>query len=52
MNKRKYEVPTFQQAVRLISTSQASSVAVERVFSQLTFIKRVLGDDTSGDVLQ
>ena len=52
MNKRKDEVPTFQQAVRLISTLQASSAAIEQVVSQLTFIQRVLGDETSGDVLQ
>ena len=42
----------FQKAVRLIVTVQVSSAAVERVFSQLTFIRRAIGDKATRDVLQ
>jgi hypothetical protein len=52
LNERKGDITVFQEAVRLIATSQASSAAIERVFSQLTFIRRVVGDKTSSDVLQ
>ena len=52
MNERKHCIPNFQQAVRLVATVQASSAAVERVFSQLTFIRRAVGDRTSSDVME
>ena len=52
MNERKTEVPKFQIAARLVATVQVSSASVERVFSQLTFIRRVVGDTTSSDVLE
>jgi hypothetical protein len=49
-------VPTFQEAVtvRLIATTttQVSSAAVERVFSQLTFIRRAVGDLATQQVLE
>jgi hypothetical protein len=38
MNEKR-GLPTFQEAVRAIATTQVSSAAVERVFSQLTFIR-------------
>jgi hypothetical protein len=46
MNEKR-GVPTFQEAVRAIATTQVSSAAVERVFSQLTFIRRVIGDSAT-----
>ena len=52
MNERKDSVPTFQEAVRLVAISQVSSAAVERVFSQLTFIRCAVGDNTSRDVME
>lgn len=45
-------VTTFQEAVRLIATTQVSSAAVERVFSQLTFIRRAIGDLSTQQVLE
>ena len=38
--------------LRLIVTVQVSSAAVERVFSQLTFIRRAIGDKATRDVLE
>jgi hypothetical protein len=40
-------VPTFQEGVRAIATTQVSSAAVEQVFSQLTFIRRVIGNSAT-----
>ena len=37
----------YYKAIRLVALSQASSTAVERVFSQLTFIRRAVGDSTT-----
>jgi len=52
MNERSGVIPNFCKAVRLVVLSQASSAAVERVFSQLTFIRRVVGDNTVSDMLE
>lgn len=53
MNARRSDViPSFYKAVQLVALSQASSAAVERVFSQLTFIRRVVGDSTVRDMLE
>ncbi|EJK57859.1 hypothetical protein THAOC_22063 [Thalassiosira oceanica] len=41
-----------EKAVRLLVVVQISSAFVERVFSQITFIRRVAGDSTSRDVLE
>ena len=38
--KRGTSIPFFIQAVKLVAVVQVSSAAVERVFSQLTFIRR------------
>jgi len=45
-------IPTFYEAVRLIAVTQASSAAAERVFSQLTFIRRAVGDATLKDMME
>ena len=52
MNEKKDEIPYFQKAVRLVAVVQASSAAVERVFSQLTFIRRAVGDSTLRDTME
>ena len=52
MNDRPDVIPCFYKAVRLIALSQASSAAVERVFSRLTFIRRIVGDSIVGDMLE
>lgn len=52
MEARADVIPSFYKAVRLIVLTQVSSAAVERVFSQLTFIRRIVGDSIVGDVLQ
>jgi hypothetical protein len=41
----------FSEALRLIVLSQPSSAAIERVFSQLQYIRRVCGDRTMADLL-
>lgn len=52
MNERKLDLPHFQEAVKLLATSQTSSAAVERVFSQLTYIRKAVGDKTSSEALE
>ena len=53
MNERKdSSIPTFYEAVRLIAVTQASSAAAEHVFSQLTFIRRAVGDATLKDMME
>ena len=52
MNERKEIVPYFEKAVTIVATVQVSSAAVERVFSQLTFIRRALGDNTLRDMVE
>ena len=51
MNERRDVIPSFYKAIRLALT-QASSAAVERVFSQLTYIRRVVGDSTVREMLE
>ena len=52
MNTRNGEIPIFQEAVRIIAVTQVSSASVERVFSQLTFIRRAVGDNTLRDLME
>ena len=52
MKDRANVIPCFYKAVRLIVLDQVSSAAVERVFSQLTFIRRIVGDGIVGDMLE
>jgi hypothetical protein len=40
------------KAVRIIALAQTSSAAVERVFSQLTFFRRAVGDDTLRQMME
>ena len=46
MKERSDTVPCCFKAVKLIALSQTSSAAVERVFSQLTFIRRAVPNMT------
>ena len=46
LNERKESVTYFDKAVTVVATVQVSSVAVERVFPQLTFIWNSIGDNT------
>ena len=46
LNERKESVPYFDKSVTVVATVQVSSVAVERVFPQLTFIWNSIGDNT------
>ena len=52
MLEKSDEIPHFQKAVMLAVLAQPSSAAVERVFSQLTFIRRAVGDLTTRDVME
>jgi hypothetical protein len=53
INDRVDLIPFFYKAVRLIALSQASSAVVECVFSQLTLIRRTVGDRSIvGDMLR
>ena len=52
MNERNGTIPCFEEAVRLVAVVQVSNAAVERVFSQLTFIRRAVGDATLRDVME
>lgn len=52
MKERSDTVPCCFKAVKLIALSQTSSAAVERVFSQLTFIRRAVGDYTVRQMLE
>ena len=45
-------IPLFYEALRLVVLVQASSVFVERIFSQLTFIRRAMGDRIERDSLE
>ena len=46
MKERSDTLPCCFKAVKLIALSQTSSAAVERVFSQLTFIRRAVPNMT------
>ena len=52
MNERKDSVPFFLKAAKLVAIVQVSSAAIERVFSQLTFIRRAVGDNTNKDMME
>mmetsp|Transcript_21933 Transcript_21933/g.47630 ORF Transcript_21933/g.47630 Transcript_21933/m.47630 type:complete len:106 (+) Transcript_21933:28-345(+) len=53
MNERTDSVPFFVKAAKLVAIVQVSSAAIERVFSQLTFIRRAVGDNTNkGDMME
>ena len=52
MNEKKTAIPHFQKAIRLIVLMQPSSASCERVFSQLTFIRRIVGDRILGEMLE
>ena len=52
MNGHTTKLKYFVLTVRLIATVQTSSAASERVFFQLNFIKRVVGDNTLQDLLE
>ena len=46
------ESPEEKAAIRILATVQVSSAATERVFSQLTFIRRAVGDKTLQDLME
>ena len=46
MNEKPHSVPFFLKAAKLVAVAQPSSAVAERVFSQLTFIRRAVGDNT------
>ena len=52
MNDRSGSVPFSEEVVMLVAVVQVSSAAVERVFSQLTFIQRAVGDRTLRDMME
>ena len=52
MNGHNIKLKYFSTAVCLIATVQTSSAASERVFSQLNFIRRVVGDHILQDFLE
>ena len=52
LNEKQGDVPAFKKAVKLLACVQVSSAFVERVFSQLAFIRRAVGDSASRDVLE
>ena len=52
MNGHNSKLKYFSKAVCLIATVQTSSAASERVFSQLNFIRRVVGDRLLQDLLE
>ncbi|GFH53790.1 hypothetical protein CTEN210_10266 [Chaetoceros tenuissimus] len=52
MNEKKTHLPFFQKAIRLVVLTQPSSASCERVFSQLTYIRRIVGDAVVGEMLE
>ena len=52
LNEKLGGIPAFKKAVKLLACVQVSSAFVERVFSQLAFIWRAVGDSTSRNVLE
>ena len=52
MNERKDALPYFFTTIRILATVPVSSAATERVFSQLTFIRRAVGDKTLHDLME
>ena len=45
MNEKPHPVPFFLKAAKLVDVAQPSSAAADRVFSQLSFIRRAVGDN-------
>ena len=52
MNEKKTLLPYFTEAIRLVVLTQPSSASCERVFSQLTYIRRIVGDNIVGEMLE
>ena len=53
MNGHNTKLRTFDEAVNLVVSVQPSSAArSERVFSQLSFVRRIVGDATLQDLLE
>ena len=52
LNEKSGSLPKFEKAVKLLALVQVSSAFVERVFSQLAFIRRAIGDSASRDVME
>jgi hypothetical protein len=46
------DLPTFQQALRLVVLTQTSSCSVERVFSRLKMIRETCGDNVYEDMAE
>ena len=45
-------VPKFFEAARLLVVTHSSSAFVERVFSHLTLIRRIIGDRATRDIFE
>ena len=52
LNEKSGSLPKFEKAVKLLALVQVSSAFVERVFSQLAFIRRAIGDVASRDMME
>ena len=53
MNEKKgVGIKCFIRAVKIVAVCQVSSEAVERVFGQLTYIRRTVGDHTLQDMME
>ena len=52
LNEKSGSLPKFEKAVKLLALVQVSSAFVERVFSQLAFIRRAIGDSALRDVME
>lgn len=52
MNEKKTLLPYFTEAIRLVVLTQPSNASCERVFSQLTYIRRIVGDNIVGEMLE
>ena len=52
LNEKSGSLPKFEKAVKLLALVQVSSAFVERVFSQLAFIQRAIGDVASRDMME
>ena len=52
MNEKVDTIPHFIEAVLLVGVTQPSSAFIERVFSQLSFIRCTVGETSSRDTLE
>ena len=52
MNEKPHSVPFPLNVAKLVAVAQSSSAAAERIFSQLTFIRRAVGDNTLRFVME